>query len=427
MKKFKEFLLESTEKQKINLPFLQTQTSKKINEVIEENGGEIFIVGGAVRDAIRGEKDIKDIDFLVRFIPNEELVDILKPIADKSSDGSPKVNEVGKSFGVVTATIDGIDFDFALPRIGETYQKGGKHSEGVEVEVDAEAKIEKDLGRRDFTFNAMAVDIEGNLIDPYGGMEDLKNGQIKAVGDPIKRFDEDPLRILRAIQFANRMGFDIEEKTKEAMETIQDELVSSTDSGDLRVPGDRIIEELKKAWLKSKDGNEKLIQVLDETDIGITLFGSQFDPINVKGKDEVLQVIAFFFNGGDEKLKEWNTPSKYLHAIDLARNFADDEEPWTFVNDANKPFMEQVKEFFQQTDNKKGLERVEKALSDDIPLSPKELAVNGKRLMEFGLKGQEIGLAQKELLSAIWRGKVKNIEEKLLDYIFEEKEKTDER
>lgn len=425
MNNFKEFLVESNSPRKVEIPFMKTDTMQRIKEVIDENEGELYIVGGAVRDAVRGEKDIKDIDFVVRFIPKEELADILRPVADVSErTGSPKIEEVGKSFGVITATIDGVDFDFALPRIGEKYKKGGKHAEGVEVILDPDAKIDKDLARRDFTINAMAVDSNGNLIDPFGGYEDLKNKKIKAVGNGIDRFNEDPLRILRALQFANRMGFDIDDKTKEDINTMQDELVAHTEEGDLRVPGDRILGEFKKAWMKSKNGNaDKLLELLDTLNIGETLFGPNFKPISVDSKDETVQTIAFFFNGGDDKLRsgEWNVPGKYLKAIDLARNFAGDEEPWNFVNESNEGLMDEVKEFFQKSKMNKAEDRVNKAMSDEIPLKPKELAVGGRRLMEYGLEGSQIGEVQRELLSAIWRGKVKNVDEQLLEYVFGEK------
>ena len=408
MNNFKEFLIESKKKRKINIPFLDTDTKRKIEKVIEENGGEIYIVGGAVRDAIRGEEDIKDIDFLVRFIPKEELSEILSTISDKSEDGSPKVDSVGASFGVVKSTIDGIDFDFALPRVSEDY----------------DAKVESDLGSRDFTFNAMAVDMNGNLIDPFNGYQDIQNKRIKAVGDPYKRFDEDPLRMLRALQFSTRMGYDLEEKTKKAIETMQDELVAKTEDGKLRVAGDRVIEEFKKAWLKGKEGTKILIDLLKDTNIGLTLFGENFDPIEIKGKDVELQTLSFFFNGGEEKLRgEWNAPSRYLDIIDLARNFDGEEEPWTFVNDTNKKWMPVVLDFFEQVGNNVAVNRVEKSLDDAIPLSPKELDVSGKDLMDFGgIKGAEIGIMQRELLSAIWRGKVKNYKEKLLDYLFGEED-----
>src|SRR5699024_3762089 len=73
--------------------------------------------------------------------------------------------------------------------------------------------IDKDLERRDFTMNAMAMDIKGNLVDPYNGQIDMKQKQIRAVGDGFSRFQEDPLRIIRAIRFSSQLGFTIEKNT----------------------------------------------------------------------------------------------------------------------------------------------------------------------------------------------------------------------
>ena len=139
----------------------------------------------------------KDVDFLIRGLTLKNIADALAPLG--------KVSEVGQAFGVVTATIDGEEFDFAIPRTSET-KTGDKHTD-FEVVTDPSASVESDLGRRDFTINAIAKDSGGRIIDLFGGLEDLQNKVIRAVGDPDSRFKEDPLRMLRAIQFAARFGF----------------------------------------------------------------------------------------------------------------------------------------------------------------------------------------------------------------------------
>ena len=139
-------------------------TIDKIETALIRAGGESYIVGGAVRDELLPDTpSSKDIDFLVRNLELHQIVNALSHLG--------KVKEVGQAFGVVTATIDGEEFDFAIPRTAET-KTGEKHTE-FDVETDPNAPIEADLGRRDFTINALAKDAEGNIIDLFGGQEDL--------------------------------------------------------------------------------------------------------------------------------------------------------------------------------------------------------------------------------------------------------------
>ena len=179
---------------------IDPKTIEKIEKAIARAGGESYIVGGAVRDElIPGTPSSKDIDFLIRKLTLDRIKRSIMHLG--------KVKEVGESFGIVTATIDGEEFDFAIPRTSET-KTGEKHTD-FEVETDPNATVESDLGRRDFTVNALAKDSHGNIIDLFGGQEDIENRVIKAVGDPNNRFSEDPLRMLRAIQFATRFNFTI--------------------------------------------------------------------------------------------------------------------------------------------------------------------------------------------------------------------------
>ena len=208
-------------------------TIEKIEAALEQGGGESYIVGGAVRDELLPDTPpSKDVDFLVRGLSLSDIVSILSPLG--------KVKEVGQAFGVVTATIDGEEFDFAIPRTSET-KTGEKHTE-FDVETDPNAPVESDLGRRDFTINALAKDSEGNIIDLFGGQEDLKNKIIRTVGDPNERFKEDPLRMFRAIQFATRFGFTIEPETLDAIKKNVGDIGS--------VAGERLFMELAKAWTK---------------------------------------------------------------------------------------------------------------------------------------------------------------------------------
>lgn len=184
-----------------------------INELTENYPeAEIYLIGGIVRDIILNRTS-SDIDFVIRNIPIETLHNWL------ASHGT--VNLVGKQFGVFkfhpknnTGTYQA--FDIALPRTDHAQGTGGYKD--VNTQSDHTLPIEKDLARRDFTINAIAYNINTHtLIDPFNGIASLKNKEIKAVGKPEERFQEDYLRMLRALRFACQLNFTIESKTKNAL------------------------------------------------------------------------------------------------------------------------------------------------------------------------------------------------------------------
>lgn len=183
-------------------------TKNVIKMILQQ--GKIYEVGGAVRDKYLFKKSIsKDHDYLVTGIPFDELSDKLKKYG--------KVDLVGRSFGVIKFTrfVNGEahTFDISLPR--KDISTGSGHKD-FKVDFDPNLSVEDDLYRRDFTINAMAISLDDNiLIDPLNGLEDLKLKKIRMVYD--KSFKDDPLRMLRAIQFASRFGFEIEPDTFKAM------------------------------------------------------------------------------------------------------------------------------------------------------------------------------------------------------------------
>lgn len=171
---------------------------------------EWFVVGGAVRDAVMGRAGRKDLDLVVRGVALEDLSSLLA--------GHGEVNLVGRSFGVLKFRPRGShdEIDIAWPRTERAGMSGGYRD--FAVQADPDLPIERDLARRDFTMNAIAYDLGARaVVDPHGGLDDIASGTVRAVGDPSLRFTEDHSRMLRAIRFACELGFEIEEKTWEAL------------------------------------------------------------------------------------------------------------------------------------------------------------------------------------------------------------------
>ncbi|MBI3802742.1 MAG: CCA tRNA nucleotidyltransferase [Nitrospirae bacterium] len=204
--------------------------------------GEIYLVGGAVRDLLLG-RETKDYDFLIRGIPAEALKEFLRSYG--------KVNWVGKSFGVYKFMPKGLGLeepiDIALPRTERSFMKGGGRRD-FEVQSDPQLPVEEDLRRRDFTVNAIAADLkQKRLIDPFGGVADLKSGLLRAVGEPAQRFAEDTSRLLRGLRFACQFGFDLEEKTWRALCGGISALSAVREEGTPVVPREIVAKEFVKA------------------------------------------------------------------------------------------------------------------------------------------------------------------------------------
>jgi tRNA nucleotidyltransferase (CCA-adding enzyme) len=189
------------------------EITREIADVVTKNGGEAFLIGGAVRDALLGFSS-KDEDVLVTGIPWSVLENALASVG--------RVDAVGASFGVLKVARDGLVIDVALPR---TEQSTGIGHRDFTVTYDPNLPLEADLARRDFTVNAMARRIsDGVLIDPFSGLNDLEQCVLRAVGDPLERFTEDPLRMLRAARFVAKIDFTLEPNTLEALKLEADRI-----------------------------------------------------------------------------------------------------------------------------------------------------------------------------------------------------------
>lgn len=173
---------------------------------LEEHGYEAYAVGGCVRDSILGRKP-NDWDITTSALPLQ-----VKELFHRTID-------TGLQHGTVTVMLEKEGFEVTTYRVDGEYEDG-RHPK----EVTFTASLEEDLKRRDFTINAMAYHPSRGIVDLFGGVQDLENHIIRCVGNPIERFTEDALRILRAVRFSAQLGFEIEEETTKALQLLAENL-----------------------------------------------------------------------------------------------------------------------------------------------------------------------------------------------------------
>ncbi len=183
---------------------LPLYVSEVLNK-LQNSGYETYCVGGCVRDYLLGQCP-DDYDVTTSALP-EQITEVFKDY---------RLLTIGLKHGTVTVIIDKHTVEITTYRIDGDYNDHRHPSR-----VGFTASLAEDLARRDLTINAMAYNDSVGIVDLYGGVDDLKNGIIKCVGDPMKRFDEDGLRILRALRFASRYGFEIDKTTSDAIHRLK--------------------------------------------------------------------------------------------------------------------------------------------------------------------------------------------------------------
>ena len=189
-----------------NMKLTIPSNAEKILHILEENGYEAYVVGGCVRDSILG-RNPNDWDITTSASPQQ-----VKELFQRTVD-------TGLQHGTVTVLMDKEGYEVTTYRVDGDYEDG-RHPK----QVMFTSSLEEDLKRRDFTINAMAYHPERGLVDLFHGMEDMQHKIVRCVGDPMERFHEDALRILRAVRFSAQLGFTIEEKTKAGIQALAPKL-----------------------------------------------------------------------------------------------------------------------------------------------------------------------------------------------------------
>lgn len=234
---------------KFNIPI--PSDIQQIKDAFKKNGFKLYVVGGAVRDALLG-KTPKDYDLATDAVPDK--------VEEMMKQAGFRTLPTGKAFGVINVFTDQGEYEIATFRedIGS-----GRRPDAVSF-----TDIEGDVKRRDLTINALFYDIDtGEVVDLVGGVEDLKNGVVRTVGSAQDRFGEDRLRILRAIRFAGRFGSELDPQTDAALQQ---------DSSLENISGERIRDEFIKG-IQSAKSQKKYLEMIDK----YGLFDSIFNGLKV--------------------------------------------------------------------------------------------------------------------------------------------------
>jgi tRNA nucleotidyltransferase (CCA-adding enzyme) len=443
---------------KIDIP----QSAKSIIDILQKNGYDAYVVGGCVRDSLLNRIP-KDWDITTNAKPNE-VIDIFK------NEGF-KVIETGIKHGTVTIMIDNEGYEITTYRIDGEYEDSR-----YPKEVTFTTSLKEDLARRDFTVNAIAYSEKEGLIDCFNGMSDLNNKIIRCVGNPIERFNEDALRMMRCIRFSSQLGFDIEQNTLEAVIELNNNIKN--------ISKERIREELCKILISNKpqDGVCHLMQTgLISNIIPELISCLKFNQHNKHHDKDIFMHIMSVLENTPPKLEI--RLSALLHDIGKPKCFTIGEDGQghflqhhKFSADMARDILTRLKfdnktidrvcilvyehmsryDKLRTTNTKKFINRVGvdnlddlfelqiadikgasneyqdfsnvlklkqecyKILNEKQPMTVKDLAINGKDLMNLGYKqGKEIGEILNKLLEIVLENPELNTKEYLIEYVKE--------
>ena len=399
---------------KISIPYYP----KLIINTLEKNGFDAYIVGGCVRDELLHKKP-DDYDITTNAKP-EDIKRIFKNTIDTGiKHGTVTVlfyeKNIPKTFEVTTFRIDGKYED-------------GRHPKNVEY-VD---NLREDLLRRDFTINAMAYSDDTGLVDEFNGLEDLKSKVVRAVGNPYERFTEDALRLLRAVRFSAKLGFEIERNTEEAIKKLAEGLS--------KVSKERVEVELTKTITSS---NPICVKKIFEYGLARYICDG-FGDITI-GKFQAnlplhLAYACLLYNTKVEKaynilisLKLDNNNINKVKLLLVAKDLYDrincSENDLEYIMSLKELInfltYELVYDFIRliyiNENDKILVKRIESYIKDceenNCPIFIKDLAINGNDIMKIGFNGVEVGVVLQNIQKIVHKNRKYNDKEILTNII----------
>ncbi len=376
---------------------------KKLNE----NGHRADVVGGPVRDFLRGVAP-SDYDITTSALPAET----------KAAFAEFKTVDTGIKHGTVTLVLEGVPYEITTYRIDGEY-KDARHPESVQFTK----AIEEDLARRDFTVNAIAYNPRDGITDPFFGREDIKKGIIRAVGDPEIRFSEDALRILRALRFSATLGFEIEENTARALRCKAYLL--------REISAERIFTE----WKKLLSG-EFAYSVLSEYADLIPAFIPNIEALKLPERESfakgfMLRQAQLFYLSCENPALSCEGAMRALKTDSYTREMsakilgnvgkyriAELSDAGHMLSALGEDACELVLQLEAALGISEGksLEILREYLEKGLPYKLSDLSVGGGEMKALGLSGKAVGDALSALLSVVISGEVSNSSEELLAY-----------
>lgn len=371
---------------------------------MEEQGEEIYLVGGCLRDLLLG-KTPNDYDLATSALP-QKTVDVFF---------DHRVITTGLKHGTVTVMAEGEPIEITTFRIDGSYSDA-RHPDGVTFT----RRIEEDLSRRDFTVNAMAYHPSVGLVDPFLGKEDLNQKILRTVGEPTVRFEQDALRILRAFRFSAQLNFEIEEKTLEGC--------FKSKSGLTKVAKERISAEFLRLLL-SKNPEKSLKQMI-QTEVASFVFGEYrpseqiFEVISQISAVDTARLGCFFAECEETQRKEILESLKYSKKQILGACAVAKGAKRAILTPADaRRLMAECGEYAKDACQASVLFRHSPKTAMDwiseqgAATKISDLKISGSELIALGYSGREIGTMLQELLELVLEDPCLNQTEKLLEII----------
>lgn len=421
--------------------------------LLESNGYDAYVVGGYLRDVLLDRKS-HDIDICTDALP-KEIIDVFK--------NEYKVIETGVKYGTVTVIIDHVPIEITTFRSEQDYVDGRRPQT-----IKFEKNIKQDLSRRDFTINSMAYNDKDGLIDLFGGKQDLEDKIIRCVGNPSQRFQEDKLRMLRAVRFASTFNFRIEDDTLEAInEYSRDINEISTERINVELSKMLLVQKPSKAMMLLKNTGllKNILPVIDDM-YGFSqqnpyhkkdLFFHTMDVLDNVREDIILRLAALFHDTGKlytKTVDENGIGHFYGHSeisFEIARDYL---KKLRYSNNIVDLVSLICKRHMIDTRNitKKGIRKlvslfgkenihylvelqradaesttlvgddilkikVDEVLADEDVFCLKDMDIDGNDIKNLGYKGKEIGYILKYLFDRVMEDTSINEKAKLLEII----------
>lgn len=371
---------------------------------LHNNGYSADVVGGPVRDFFLGETP-SDYDITTSATPDR--------IKEIFSD--MRTVDTGILHGTVTVVLGGENYEITTYRIDGEY-KDSRHPDSVTFTSD----LNEDLARRDFTVNAMAYSPLSGISDPFDGRGDIDRRIIRTVGDPVRRFEEDALRMLRALRFSSKLDFDIEEATRVTIFELWHRL-----SG---VSRERVWVELyklfsgKRAYSVLKEYASLLAELLSLSEIKLPsreLFedvGWYLRLLSVFALSSIDPALNF--ERAMRKLRTDNRTRECGASVlgMIGENISGDYallKVASRIGAENTLLLLRLRAVLGE-DTSVRLERFNALIESGTPYRISDLNIDGKRLMELGAKGRTVGELLSSLLDSVMSGKVENTESALI-------------